>query len=68
MQNHGNMATPILKYLNNSENYYKKKDEYFSIILFAMCRLYIVNIVQNIFLNFAKHGYPPRRARQGHAL
>ena len=29
-------ATPILKYLNYSENYYKKTDEYFSIIIFAM--------------------------------
>ena len=34
-------ATPILKYLNYSENHYKKTDEYFSIILFAMRRLYL---------------------------
>ena len=52
-------ATPILKYINYSENYYKKTDEYFSIIIFAK--------VQNIFEYFAKHGYPPRRACQGHA-
>ena len=36
-------ATPILKYLNYSENYHKKTDEYFSIILFEM------SIVQDIF-------------------
>ena len=31
-------------------------------------KLHIVHIVQNIFFDFAKHGYPPIRARQGHAL
>ena len=31
VQNHGNRGTPILKYLNYSENNYKKKYEYFSI-------------------------------------
>ena len=32
-------ATPILKYLKYPENYYKKTDEYFFIIIFAMSRL-----------------------------
>ena len=32
-------AKPILKCLDYSENYYKKTDEYFSIILFAVSRL-----------------------------
>ena len=45
-------TTSILKYHNYSENYNKKTDEYFSIILFAMGRLYSKN--------FAKHGYLPR--------
>ena len=32
-------ATPVLKYFNYSENYYKKTNEYFSVIIFAMSRL-----------------------------
>ena len=41
------------------ENYYKKKDEYFSMIPFG--------VVQNIFENFVKHGQSPKGAWQDHA-
>ena len=54
--------TPILKYLDYSEKYYKKTDEYFSIIIFAGPRQFFVNFFCRMKVDyFYKFPFLPSR-------